>query len=144
MHCKWVGDGTNYSNNSPDFSCGSYSLYKGYMPLVSRWNLLVRLRFCHADFKRLRNRRYVHFITRTKNDQLSVDGAKLDGNLKAEVPYKSMGSKCGSSNNSPLELRAGHLACHLRLGTGQSAQLVFPGGENPKWYNQIHTYIHTI
>ena len=31
MHCKWVGDGTNYSNNSPDFSCGSYSLYKGYI-----------------------------------------------------------------------------------------------------------------
>ena len=25
-------------------------------PLVSRWNLLVRLRFRHADFKRLRNR----------------------------------------------------------------------------------------
>ena len=28
----------------------------------------------------------------------------------------------------------------LRLGTGQSTQLVCPGGENPKWYNQIHTY----
>ena len=61
------------------------------------------------------NRRYAHFITRTKNDQLSVDGAKLDGNLKAEVLYKSMGSKCGSSNNSPLELRTGHLACHTLL-----------------------------
>ena len=23
---KWVGDGTNYFNNSPEFSCGSYSL----------------------------------------------------------------------------------------------------------------------
>ena len=31
----------------------------------------------------------------------------------------------------------------LRLGTGQSVQLVCPRGENPKWYNQIHTYIHT-
>ena len=57
------------------------------------------------------NRRYAHSITRTKNDQLSVDGAKLDGNLKAEVPYKSMGSKCGSSNNSPLE--AISLAIHF-------------------------------
>ena len=51
-----MGDGTNYSNNSPDFSCGSYSLCKGYMPLVLRWNLLVSLRFRHADFIRLRNR----------------------------------------------------------------------------------------
>ena len=29
-----------------------------------------------------------------KNDQLSVDGAKLDGELKAEVPHESMGSEC--------------------------------------------------
>ena len=68
-----------------------------------------------SPYTRTRNRRYAHSITRTKNDQLSVDGAKLDGNLKAEVPYKSMGSKCGSSNNSPLELRTGHLACHTLL-----------------------------
>ena len=34
-----------------------------------------------------RNRRYAHFTTRTKNDQLSVDGAKLDGNVKADAPY---------------------------------------------------------
>ena len=27
-----MGDGTNYCNNLPDFSCGSYSLYKGYIP----------------------------------------------------------------------------------------------------------------
>ena len=67
-----------------------------------------------------RNRRYAHFITRTKNDQFSVDGAKLNGNLKAEVPYKSMGSKCGSSNNSPLELRAGHLACHCKRSVWQA------------------------
>ena len=46
------------------------------------------------NFKIMCNRRYAHSITRTKNDQLSVGGAKLDGNLKAEVPYKSMGSKC--------------------------------------------------
>ena len=29
--------------------------------------------------KKIVNRRYAHSITRTKNDQLSVDGAKLDG-----------------------------------------------------------------
>ena len=29
---------------------------EGYMPLVLRWNVLVNLRFRHADFKRLRNR----------------------------------------------------------------------------------------
>ena len=50
-----------------------------------------------------------------KNDQLSVDGAKLDGELNAEVPYKSMGSECGLSNNSPLKLRTGHLVFHTLL-----------------------------
>ena len=65
------------------------------------------------------NRRYAHFITRTKNDQLSVDDAKLDSDLQPEVPYKSMGSTCGSSNNSQLKQRAGHLACHTLLLHGK-------------------------
>ena len=57
----------------------------------------------------------MHTITRTKNDQLSVDGAKLDGNLKAEVPYKSMGSIGGGKGGArglkpPLGLVRGGLA----------------------------------
>ena len=40
-----------------------YTLYKGYMPLVSRQNLLVRLRFRHADFKRMRNRSLMSKMT---------------------------------------------------------------------------------
>ena len=44
-----------------------------------------------------------------------VDGAKIDGELNAEVPYKSMGSECGLSNNSPLKLRTGHLVFHTLL-----------------------------
>jgi len=51
------------------------------------------------------------FITRTINDQLIVDGAKLNGDLKPKVPYKSMGSKCGSSNNLSPKLRTSHSAC---------------------------------
>jgi len=54
-----------------------------------------------------------------RNDQLSEDGAKVNGNLKPEVQYKSMGSKCGSSNNLPHELRAGHLVCHIILLHGK-------------------------
>jgi len=50
-----------------------------------------------------------------KNDQLSVNGAKLDGELKVQVPYESVGSKCCSSNNSPLKLKADHLTCHALL-----------------------------
>ena len=48
-----MGGRWNKLLQSPDFSCGSYSLYKDYIPLVSRWNLylLVGLRFRHADFK---------------------------------------------------------------------------------------------
>jgi len=40
---------------------------------------------------------------------LSVDGAKLDSELKVEV------SECGLSNNSPLKLRTGHLVFHALL-----------------------------
>ena len=50
----------------------------------------------------------------------SVDGAKLDGDLKAEVPYKSIGSKCGLSNNSPLEFKADRLTCHTLLSMQRS------------------------
>ena len=50
-----------------------------------------------------------------KNDQLSVDGAKLDIDIKMEVPNKSKESKCGLSNNLALKLWTGHIACHALL-----------------------------
>jgi len=59
------------------------------------------------------------FIFLTKNDQLSEDGAKVNGNLKPEVPYKNMESKCSSSINLPHELRAGLLVCHTILLYGK-------------------------
>ena len=40
---------------------------------------------------------------------------RLDCDLKAEVPYKSMGSKYSLNNNLPLEFRVGGLACHTLL-----------------------------
>jgi len=57
-----------------------------------------------------------------KNDQLNVDGARVDGDLIVEVPYKSMGSKCGSSSNSQLEFWEGHLACHTLLSVQRSVR----------------------
>jgi len=52
---------------------------------------------------------YIIMLTLLKNDQ---DGAKLNSDLKPEVPYKSMGNSC---NNSPLKLKAGHHTCHTFL-----------------------------
>ena len=51
---------------------------------------------------------------------------------------------CFVAEFRPPASKTKDLDLDLRLGTGQSAQLVCPGGENPKWYNQIHTYIHAI
>jgi len=49
--------------------------------------------------------------TLLSNEKLSIKH-KLKSALKAEVPYKSMGSEYGLSNKLPLKLRAGLLACH--------------------------------
>ena len=67
---------------------------------------------------------------------------------KSERLSQLQGLRCCTTTEKMIQdhfiIDVDMISSDLRLGTGQSAQLVCPGGENPKWYNQIHTYIHTI
>ena len=64
------------------------------------------------------NRRYAHFITRTENDQLSVDGAKLNGNLTERSVWQARWPVLSSSGELLLEP---HLLPILLYGTSAFA-----------------------